>query len=158
MSRLDERLPWAYVKTNAGQLSGLRTSLTIYHHFHDNLDAFAAKVAVFWSICAGWDFPFEKSAPSILAMPSPSIVPGLATDRIRDEAEYGGLRIKTTADVDGAKVRVVIDIGVGNSIEPELVEIDLPVLLEQPAPPPAGLSLWDGDRREVSGNGGARAR
>jgi predicted nucleotidyltransferase component of viral defense system len=58
----------------------------------------------------------------------------LAVDRIRDEMEYGGLRIKTTAHVDGAKVRVLVDIGFGDAIEPGLVDIDLPVLLEQPAP------------------------
>jgi predicted nucleotidyltransferase component of viral defense system len=61
-------------------------------------------------------------------------VAGLAIDRIRDEAEYGGLRIKTVATVDGAKVRVVVDVGFGDAIEPSLVETDLPVLLDLPAP------------------------
>ena len=61
-------------------------------------------------------------------------IPGLTIDRIRDEAEYGGLRLKTTATIDGARVRVVIDVGFGDSTEPGLVEIDLPVLLDQPAP------------------------
>jgi len=58
----------------------------------------------------------------------------LAIDRIRDEAEYGGFRIKTNATVDGARVRVVIDIGFGDAIEPGLAEVDLPVLLDFPAP------------------------
>jgi predicted nucleotidyltransferase component of viral defense system len=58
----------------------------------------------------------------------------IATDRIRDDADYGGLRVKTTAVVDGAKVRVAIDIGFGDAIEPGLVDIDLPVLLKRPAP------------------------
>jgi Nucleotidyl transferase AbiEii toxin, Type IV TA system len=61
-------------------------------------------------------------------------IAGITVDRIRDEAEYGGLRIKTTADVDGARVRVLVDIGFGDSTEPGLIDIDLPVLLEQPAP------------------------
>jgi predicted nucleotidyltransferase component of viral defense system len=61
-------------------------------------------------------------------------ISGITIDRIRDEIEYGGLRIKTTADVDGARVRVLIDIGFGDATEPGLIEIDLPVLLEQPAP------------------------
>ncbi len=61
-------------------------------------------------------------------------IAGLTVDRIRDEAEYGGLRIKTTANVDGAKVRVLIDVGFGDAVEPGLVEIRLPVLLDQPAP------------------------
>ena len=61
-------------------------------------------------------------------------ISGLTIDRIRDEAEYGGLRLKTTATVDGAKVRVIVDIGFGDAIEPGLVDIGLPVLLGQPAP------------------------
>src|ERR1700731_426146 len=46
-------------------------------------------------------------------------VAGLAVDLIREELEYGGLRIKTNATIDGAKVRIVIDIGFGDAIEPE---------------------------------------
>jgi hypothetical protein len=61
-------------------------------------------------------------------------IPGLAVDRIRDENEYGGLRIKTTAIVDGAKIRILVDVGFGDAIEPGLTEIELPVLLDQPAP------------------------
>jgi predicted nucleotidyltransferase component of viral defense system len=58
----------------------------------------------------------------------------LTIDRIRDEAEYGGLRIKTNAVVDGARVRVIIDIGFGDATVPGLIETDLPVLLDLPAP------------------------
>ena len=61
-------------------------------------------------------------------------IDGLAVDRIRDDAQYGGLRIKTTATVDGAKVRVLVDIGFGDAVEPGLTEIELPVLLNQPVP------------------------
>src|ERR1700694_5208684 len=43
-------------------------------------------------------------------------IDGLAADRIRDQAEYGRLRIKTTAIVDGAKVRVLVDVGFGDAI------------------------------------------
>src|SRR3984893_7636890 len=35
---------------------------------------------------------------------------GLTVDTIRDEAAYGGLRLKTTATVDGANVRVLLDL------------------------------------------------
>jgi len=55
-------------------------------------------------------------------------------DRLREELEYGGLRIKTNATVDTARVRVVIDIGFGDSVEPGLAEMDFPVLLDFPAP------------------------
>ena len=55
-------------------------------------------------------------------------------DRIREEAEYGGLRITANATVDQARIRVVIDIAFGDSVEPGLQEMDLPVLLDFPAP------------------------
>lgn len=55
-------------------------------------------------------------------------------ERIREENEYGGLRITATAKVDTAQVRVVIDIAFGDSVEPGLQEMDLPVLLDFPAP------------------------
>ena len=61
-------------------------------------------------------------------------VDGLVVDRIRDESGYSGLRLKTYATVDGARVRVVIDIGYGDATEPGLNDIELPVLLDQPAP------------------------
>lgn len=55
-------------------------------------------------------------------------------DRIRDENEYGGVRIKSNVTVDNARVRVVIDIAFGDAIEPGVQETDLPVLLDFPAP------------------------
>ena len=58
----------------------------------------------------------------------------LAIDRNRDELEYGGLRVAGNASVGGAKVRVVVDIGFGDATEPGLTEINLPVLLDAPAP------------------------
>jgi predicted nucleotidyltransferase component of viral defense system len=57
----------------------------------------------------------------------------ITVDRIRDDNAYGGLRIGTYANVDGARVRVIIDIGFGDAIEPGPVTIELPVLLDQPA-------------------------
>jgi predicted nucleotidyltransferase component of viral defense system len=36
--------------------------------------------------------------------------------------------------VDGARVRVVVDIGFGDAVEPGLTETELPVLLDFPAP------------------------
>ncbi len=59
---------------------------------------------------------------------------GLTVDRIRDEAEYGGLRLKTYAAIATARVRVTVDIGFGDVVEPEIEEVDLPVLLDLPAP------------------------
>jgi hypothetical protein len=45
-------------------------------------------------------------------------IPGLTVDHIRDDTEYGGLRIKTTATVAGARVCVLVDVGFGDAIEP----------------------------------------
>lgn len=58
----------------------------------------------------------------------------LTVNLIREELEYGGLRIKTNAEIAGARVRVLIDIGFGDTIEPGALEVDLPVLLDFPAP------------------------
>jgi predicted nucleotidyltransferase component of viral defense system len=58
----------------------------------------------------------------------------LIVDRMREETGYSGLRLKTYATVDGARVRVVVDIGYGDATEPGLNVIELPVLLDQPAP------------------------
>jgi predicted nucleotidyltransferase component of viral defense system len=55
-------------------------------------------------------------------------------ERIREQVEYGGLRITANAAVEQAKVRVLIDIGFGDATEPGLQEIDLPAMLDFPAP------------------------
>jgi len=55
-------------------------------------------------------------------------------DRIREQQDYGGLRIKTNATVNKAQIWVVIDIAFGDSVEPGLQEMDLQVLLDFPAP------------------------
>lgn len=59
-------------------------------------------------------------------------VPGLTIEPIREELEYGGLRLKSNATIDGARIRVIVDIGFGDAVVP--TEIDLPVLLDLPAP------------------------
>lgn len=61
-------------------------------------------------------------------------IEGLTVDRVRDETRHGSLRIKTNAVIDGARVRIVIDVGFGDAVEPGLTETELPVLLDFPAP------------------------
>ena len=61
-------------------------------------------------------------------------VDALSIDGNREDLAYGGLRLTTNAEIGGAKIRVVIDIGFGDAIEPGLNEIELPVLLDLPAP------------------------
>jgi hypothetical protein len=67
-------------------------------------------------------------------MASNSILPSCAWTKSERSWEYGGLRLRTVATVAGARVNVVIDIGFGDAIEPGLQEVELPVLLDLPAP------------------------
>lgn len=53
---------------------------------------------------------------------------------IREEIEYGGVRLRGTASLAGAHIAVVVDIGFGDSVEPGLETIDYPALLDLPAP------------------------
>lgn len=61
-------------------------------------------------------------------------VDALRVELIREELKYGGLRLRTTARLAGARITVVIDIGFGDAVEPGIEEINLPVLLDLPAP------------------------
>lgn len=61
-------------------------------------------------------------------------IAGFRTEVIREEIEYGGVRLRTTASLEGARIPIVIDIGFGDAIEPGLEQIDLPVLLDLPVP------------------------
>jgi len=61
-------------------------------------------------------------------------VAALQINLIREALEYGGLRLKTTATVGGARIRIVVDIGFGDATEPGIEEVDLPVLLDLPSP------------------------
>jgi predicted nucleotidyltransferase component of viral defense system len=53
---------------------------------------------------------------------------------IREEVEYGGVRVRTMATIDGARVPIQVDVGFGDAVTPEPVEIDYPTLLDAPAP------------------------
>lgn len=59
---------------------------------------------------------------------------GLRIEAIREEVEYGGSRLRTTAALAGARIPVTVDIGFGDSVEPGVEDIDLPVLLDMPSP------------------------
>jgi len=58
---------------------------------------------------------------------------GAQIGRIREDTEYGGLRIKTTANVGDARVSISVDVGFGDAMEPEPQILDLPGLLDMPA-------------------------
>lgn len=61
-------------------------------------------------------------------------VDGLKAELIREDAEYGGVRIRTNASIADARIPVQVDIGSGDAITPAPVEIEYPTLLEFPAP------------------------
>ncbi len=58
----------------------------------------------------------------------------LVVGLIREEQEYGGVRLEFVARVTNAKVRLQVDVGFGDAITPEAATIDYPTLLESPAP------------------------
>ncbi len=58
----------------------------------------------------------------------------LAIEPIREEVEYGGSRLRTTAALAGARIPITVDIGFGDAVEPGIDDVDLPVLLDMPSP------------------------
>lgn len=55
-------------------------------------------------------------------------------DQIREEFEYGGLRLRTTASISGARIAVTVDVAFGDTLEPGAEVIDYPSMLDLPAP------------------------
>jgi len=53
---------------------------------------------------------------------------------IREEQQYGGLRVTLTAMLGAAKIHLQVDCGFGDAITPDPVVIDFPTLLDLPAP------------------------
>lgn len=53
---------------------------------------------------------------------------------IREDIEYGGIRVRTSATIAGARVPIQVDIGFGDAVTPGPVEIVYPSLLDAPAP------------------------
>ncbi len=53
---------------------------------------------------------------------------------IREETEYGGLRVTLTARLGTAEIPVQVDVGFGDAITPAPEEVAFPTLLEMPAP------------------------
>lgn len=58
----------------------------------------------------------------------------LTVGRIREELDYGGIRLRGTATLAGARIPIVIDIAFGDSIEPGVETIDYPTMLDLPSP------------------------
>lgn len=58
----------------------------------------------------------------------------LAVDLIREEQEYGGVRVELVASITNAQVRLQIDVGFGDAITPDPSVVEFPPLLDFPAP------------------------
>lgn len=53
----------------------------------------------------------------------------LTAEPIREEVEYGGTRLKTTATLAGARIPITIDIGFGDAVAPKADDMTYPSLL-----------------------------
>lgn len=60
--------------------------------------------------------------------------PSVATERIKEDADYPGIRAKFDGYLDKARIAMQVDVGFGDVITPAPQEIDYPVLLKFPAP------------------------
>ncbi len=59
---------------------------------------------------------------------------GITSEEIREEAEYGGIRVRVPASLDGARAPLQIDVGFGDAVDPAPVETDFPAMLETESP------------------------
>lgn len=58
----------------------------------------------------------------------------LRAEAIREDTEYGGIRIRTNAFIDRARLPIQVDVGFGDVVTPGAAEIKYPTLLDAPAP------------------------
>lgn len=58
----------------------------------------------------------------------------VVSDIITPEADYQGWRIRFNGSLGNARLRMQVDVGVGDAVYPAPIWIDYPVLLDQPAP------------------------
>lgn len=59
---------------------------------------------------------------------------GLRTQPIREDQEYDGIRVKTTAFLGKTRILVQVDIGFGDAITPAAQELEFPPLLSSKGP------------------------
>jgi len=54
--------------------------------------------------------------------------------RIKEDADYGGVRIRFRGQLGNARIHMQVDVGFGDLIHPDAVKADYPALLDLPAP------------------------
>ncbi|BAZ10688.1 hypothetical protein NIES4071_25110 [Calothrix sp. NIES-4071] len=55
-------------------------------------------------------------------------------EKIKEEQEYEGVRIKLTAKLDSISIQVQVDVGFGDAVTPKAEEAEFPAILDMPAP------------------------
>jgi len=81
----------------------------------------------------------ERVLREVCAVPVPDDglvfdVDRVHAERIRELAEYGGIRVQTQATLAAARLPIRVDMGFGDAVTPDVEEVEYPVLLDAPAP------------------------
>ena len=58
----------------------------------------------------------------------------IQTERITEDADYEGIRIRFRGALDSARINMQVDIGFGDVVYPEPEKLELPTMLDSPAP------------------------
>ncbi len=61
-------------------------------------------------------------------------LPGIAGERIREDAHYEGVRVRASVSLDGARTSLRVDIGFGDAVEPAPKMLEFPTLLTDASP------------------------
>jgi hypothetical protein len=65
-----------------------------------------------------------------LAFDSDSVL----VERMKEDEEYQGLRVRLLATLEKARIQIQIDIGFGDAVTPDATEVAFPTALDMPAP------------------------
>ena len=76
------------------------------------------------------DIISTEAEPDGLIFDSDSI----RAERITEDADYEGIRVRFVGSLDGAQIHMQIDIGFGDIVHPEAVMTELPTILDSPIP------------------------
>ncbi|MDE0330769.1 MAG: nucleotidyl transferase AbiEii/AbiGii toxin family protein [Nitrospinae bacterium] len=58
----------------------------------------------------------------------------IRTERVIEDADYGGIRVRFSGALDSARINMQIDVGFGDVVYPRPEKSDIPVILDYPAP------------------------
>jgi type I restriction enzyme S subunit len=83
-----------------------------------------AVAACFRALCA-----IEVAADGLIFLAD-----SVRAEEIREQAEYGGIRVRLGARLGVARIDVQVDVGFGDVVIPDPKEVEFPVLLDGPAP------------------------